>query len=540
MWCGVTKPDNFAKRYWNRKHDDILVYSKNLDRQLFNWKAKYVIETYSEATIKKFKHEDEIGLYRLSGRGIAGSPIRSAKDVDPKWEETNPELVVREYLRDGFAPHDYWNVEIVNQAANERQDYPTQKPEEVAAKIISASSDIDSIVLDAFAGSGTTLAVAEKLGRRWIGLDSGKLAIYTIQKRMLNLTTQIGPLKKDDRREHERVGNFEDHLKNSRGLFFITEKAKKGDLLITDSFLKNLAKFIEENLSGNSEENFSLCLPEDKFKVKDLEVTENEEGASGERTVKVGRVNFLISFIQPKEKPEKEKPLKAKEFTLYNAGIYDNKEILNLDWLTYKPFVSQLFSLRAEEHKIYGFTADGYIGTYSAFVWNYPEQKNLTIDREYVSTLHTVLGGKAGDKFYVVAPVTAMSFMEDEIKIENTNYIFLKVPLSVLKALIERGEAGSLKQPTSENDVNEVIDAVGYDFISQPVVKAKYYRDEPLNATLEDQGKKDFVIEINEFKSNTLVYDPEDFENFETLSMVMIDTNYNDDYFNLITSFLGR
>ena len=113
-------------------------------------------------------------------------------------------------------------------------------------------------------------------------------------------------------------------------------------------------------------------------------------------------------------------------------------------------------------------------------MWNYPEQKNLIIDREYVSTLHTVLGGKAGDKFYVVAPVTAMSFMEDEIKIENTSYVFLKVPLSVLKALIERGEAGSLKQPTSENDVNEVIDAVGYDFISQPVVKVKYYRDEPL------------------------------------------------------------
>src|SRR5690606_33928370 len=126
--------------------------------------------------------------------------------------------------------------------------------------------------------------------------------------------------------------NFEEHLKNSRGLFFITEKAKKGDLLITDSFLKNLAKFIEENLSGNSTENISLCLPEDKFKVKDLRVIENEEGPAGEKTVKVGRVNFLISFIQPKEKPEKEKPLKAKEFTLYNAGIYDNKEILKLDW----------------------------------------------------------------------------------------------------------------------------------------------------------------------------------------------------------------
>ncbi|MFA3784226.1 site-specific DNA-methyltransferase [Melioribacteraceae bacterium 4301-Me] len=517
--------------------DTIFVYTRS-NQYIFN----KIYRDYGKGYLDRFKYKDNRGFYRWSAM-----KTYSQKKYDElnkvgmiRWGANAQYPEVKQYLDDlkGVPMNNIWtDIYHINPMALENLDYPTQKPEDLLSRIIEASSNKNDIVLDAFAGSGTTLAVAEKLGRRWIGIDCGKLAIYTIQKRMLNLTTQIGSLKKDDRREHERVDNFEEHLKNSRGLFFITEKARKGDLLITDSFLKNLAKFIEENLSGNSEENFSLCLPEEKFKVKDLEVTENEEGSAGEKTVKVGRVNFLISFIQPKEKPEKEKPLKAKEFTLYNAGIYDNKEILNLDWQTYKPFVSQLFGLRPEEHKIHGFTADGYIGTYSAFVWNYPEQKNLIIDREYVSTLHTVLGGKAGDKFFVVAPVTAMSFMEDEIKIENTSYVFLKVPLSVLKALIERGEAGSLKQPSTENDVNEVIDAVGYDFISQPVVQAEYYRDEPLNPTLEDQGKKDFVIEIKEFKSNTLVYDPEDFENFETLSMVMIDTNYNDYYFNLSQVF---
>jgi len=497
-----------------RGHDTIFFYSKTSD---IKFNKNYL--AYNDAQLKRFTNKDEDGRFYKT--------ITKTRRI--YLDET-----------EGVPITDVWDdiasfQTIVN--SPELTGYPTQKPEPLIKRLIMASSDIGDIVLDAFVGSASTLAVAEKLGRKWIGIDCGKLAIYTIQKRLLNLTNNIGSIKKDDRREPERVDNFEGHLKNSRGFFFITEKARKGDLLITDSFLKKLAEFIEENLSGSSEENFSLCLSEDKFKVKELEVTENEDGEAGEKTVKVGRVNFLISFIQPKEKPVKEKPLKAKEFTIYNAGIYDNKEILNLDWQTYKPFVSQLFSLRPEEHKIHGFTADGYIGTFSAFVWNYPEQKNLIIDREYVSTLHTVLGGKAGDKFYVVAPVTAMSFMEDEIKIENTNYVFLKVPLSVLKALIERGEAGSLKQPSSENDVNEVIDAVGYDFISQPVVQAKYYRDEPLNPTLEDQDKKDFVIEINEFKSNTLVYDPEDFENFETLSMVMIDTNYNDDYFNLSQVF---
>jgi hypothetical protein len=98
---------------------------------------------------------------------------------------------------------------------------------------------------------------------------------------------------------------------------------------------------------------------------------------------------------------------------------------------------------------------------HSAYIWDYPNQKNLLLDREYVKTLHHVLGGKAGNRFYVVAPIIAMGFMEDEVIIGDTAYSFLKVPLSVLMALIEKGEPGSLKQPTSENDVNEVIDAMG-------------------------------------------------------------------------------
>jgi hypothetical protein len=81
--------------------------------------------------------------------------------------------------------------------------------------------------------------------------------------------------------------------------------------------------------------------------------------------------------------------------------------------------------------------------------------------------------------------------------------------------------------------VNEVIDAVGFDFISQPEVKASYHRRKPEDPNLFNTGKKDWSIEISSFKSNTLVYDPEDFENFETFSMMLVDTDYNDDYFNL-------
>jgi len=510
-WCYETAGK--SKSSYSRKHDYLLFYRKHDN--------PFVDLTKSAIPRKRGKHM----VIGIDDEG---------REYEEKIDKASGR-VYRWYFDQGRLPLDYWlDIPFLNREAKERTTYPTQKPEKLLDRIISVSCQGNDIVLDAFAGSGTTLAVAEKLDRRWIGIDCGKLAIYTIQKRMLNLTTQIGSLKKDERRDYERVADFEEHSKaNSRGLFFIYEKARRGDLFITDSFLKNLSEFISGNLFGNKKEEFSLVCPEDKLKLQKLKPVEDIESKAGEKLIEVGKVRFLISFIQPKEKTEKEKPLKAKEFTLFSAGVYDAKAILQLDWTQYKPFVAQLFSVRMEKHKIHGFDADGYIGVYSAFIWDYPNQKKLLLDREYIKTLHTVLGGRAGGRFYVIAPISAMGFMEDEIELDNTTYVLLKVPLSVLKALIEKGAPGSIRQPVSEADVNEVIDAVGFDFISQPEVKATYHRRKPEDQNLFNAGKKDFSFEISSFKSNTLVYDPEDFENFETLSMVLVDTDYNDDYFKL-------
>lgn len=72
-------------------------------------------------------------------------------------------------------------------ARDYKTGYPTQKPEALLKRIISASSNEGDIVLDCFAGSGTTAIVSEKLNRKWIAVDVGKLSIYTIQKRLLSL-----------------------------------------------------------------------------------------------------------------------------------------------------------------------------------------------------------------------------------------------------------------------------------------------------------------------------------------------------------------
>ena len=208
VWCYKTR--QFSKTYWNRKHDDIIVYAKNLGKHIFNWDDKNVLEGYSPETIKKYKLKDEKGYYRLCGRGIVGSPIKSAKDVDPKWEVTHPELVVRDYLRDGFAPSDYWNIDIINQVADERINYPTQKPEKILEKIISASSNEGDLIADFFCGSGTTAAVAEKLGRKWITTDLGRFSIHTARKRLIGVQRELQKNGKDFRAfEILNLGKYE-------------------------------------------------------------------------------------------------------------------------------------------------------------------------------------------------------------------------------------------------------------------------------------------------------------------------------------------
>lgn len=181
VWCYKTR--QFSKRYWNRKHQCILLYTKG-DTWTFNWDT--VLNPYSEATLKKYKYEDEKGRYRLVGRGIKGSPIKSAKDVDPRWEIEHPELVVRDYLKNGYPPEDWMIIDIENQASSDREmyDYPTMKPVELLQRIIRASSNRGDVVLDSFVGSGTTAAVAQSLGRRWIACDINKGAIQITSKRL--------------------------------------------------------------------------------------------------------------------------------------------------------------------------------------------------------------------------------------------------------------------------------------------------------------------------------------------------------------------
>ena len=164
-----------------------------------------------------------------------------------------------------------------------RLDYPTQKPEQLVERIIRASSNEGDIVLDCFAGSGTTAAVAEKLGRRWIAMDCGKLAIYTTQKRLFSLTTTIGAAKKDDRTEPERVDDWAEHLKGAPGVLLITEKARKGECEVTLDLLHDLAALATKHGLVKKGAVLSLVCPEEKLRIPEDRLEEPEDGPGAKR-----------------------------------------------------------------------------------------------------------------------------------------------------------------------------------------------------------------------------------------------------------------
>jgi hypothetical protein len=108
-----------------------------------------------------------------------------------KWG-TGKKKLYRYYLDEGKLPEDVWtDIQSIQSAAGERVDYPTQKPAPLIERVIKGSSREGDLVADFFCGSGTTSAVAEKFGRKWIAADLGKFAIHTTRKRMIGVQRQL-------------------------------------------------------------------------------------------------------------------------------------------------------------------------------------------------------------------------------------------------------------------------------------------------------------------------------------------------------------
>ncbi|MDR2562043.1 MAG: restriction endonuclease [Holophagales bacterium] len=137
-----------------RTHDCVLFFSKSTNKT-FN----VLTEEYSEKSAHKAK--------------------RFTKIVNSKLVQNYTNDTVREK-----SMRDVWEISILNSQAKERLGYPTQKPEALLERIIKASSNEGDVVLDAFCGCGTTIAVAERLNRHWIGIDITYQSISLVLKRL--------------------------------------------------------------------------------------------------------------------------------------------------------------------------------------------------------------------------------------------------------------------------------------------------------------------------------------------------------------------
>ena len=157
IWC--YKGGGASQKDFARRHDTIFRYTKT-QKDDYTFNADDVRIAYESAAAK-----------RTSDKAWG-----SHKGTD-KIYRPNPK---------GKIPEDWWQIPVINSQAKERLRYPTQKPEALLERIILASSNEGDVVLDAFCGCGTTVAVAQRLNRKWIGIDITYNAVTIIKKRLID------------------------------------------------------------------------------------------------------------------------------------------------------------------------------------------------------------------------------------------------------------------------------------------------------------------------------------------------------------------
>ncbi len=203
-----------TSRRWPRLHDVILMYAKDNELAMF---APLRIRPDEGWIAREYRHHDDRGRHHLSdltGAGLRNGPSgKPWRGIDPAaigagrhwryapetldaldgqgrihWPKAGRYPKLKVYLADtqGTAVGDIWtDIQVIGRTASERLGYPTQKPIALLERILQASSSEGDLVLDPFCGCGTTVAAAQKLGRRWIGIDITSLATSLIKNRLV-------------------------------------------------------------------------------------------------------------------------------------------------------------------------------------------------------------------------------------------------------------------------------------------------------------------------------------------------------------------
>lgn len=424
---------------WSPVHETILAYAKTRDRFVWNAPREPQDQDYES---RKYVHDDGDGRgrYRLDNltspnprpnltyvwRGYQppekgwrySRATMDELDADgridkPKDKSKRPQL--KRYIEEneGRIVDDLWtDIAPVNSQATDRVGYPTQKPMALLERIIAASSNEGDLVLDCFVGSGTAAVAARSLGRRWIAVDCGKLAIYTTQRRLLEF--------------------------------------------------------------GAADCAFEVC----------------------------------------------------------QAGLYDNARLEELPYDGFKAFTLDLFGCRAEDFEIAGVPMAGRRKGDPVHVFPFNATDGV-LDEGYVESLHERIGSKVDRAVYVIVPDARCDpgLFEDLLVHGSTTYFLLRVPYSVIEALHER-EFRLIGQPMTLAEVNDAVDAYGFDFV------------EPPEASLEiNASDHTIVVRVASFYRGGL--DPDDAPLQEDngrhdLAMVLVDPDYDGVAFRLEEHVFGE
>lgn len=390
IWT-YTGPGSPKMRQFNRKHDTIFWYTKT-DNWIFN-----------------------------------GDKVRMPSDVHQGgFNNEMDEDMSGNYSDKGKIPEDWWYMAVAARTridGVDRTGYPTEKPNKLIERIIKATTNEGDIIMDFFAGSGVVPFIAEKLGRKWIACDIGKLSIYTIQNRLLGIE-----------------------------------------------------------------------------KSKDLN----------------------------KEDKKYNKP--AKPFSVIASGLYDLGKVFALQKDEYISFVKNLFEVEETKiKKISGVAIDGKKREFYVKIFPYWELKNTSIDEKYLQELYKNIGNKIDGRFYIIVPANNVDFISDYHKIGDVRFYFLKVPYQIIKEL-HKVQFKKLHQPQSKSQINDLDEAIGFHFIRQPEVKSEI-------KILKDN----IVLKIKKFESAySQDENGEKLANFESLAMLLVDLNYNDDIFSMTNYFFAQ
>jgi Adenine specific DNA methylase Mod len=262
IWQGAIGDSSAKNKKFIKSHDTIWFYSKS---QTSVWND--VFQDFSDASEKIYRNQDENGFYRLApidnpgGNGYKYSlgmeekmPLngyRMPKETALIWLEqgildVRPGKVPGKKIyknENGVRCRDVW-TDLSSIQGNEHQGYPTQKPEALLSRIIFATTNPGDIVFDCFMGSGTTQAVAMKLGRRFIGADINLGAIQTTTKRLISLSAELEPVKE----KQSKLANVADNP-NEKGLYFSENKA---DSHYASLVAEERGQYLSENLNSPS------------------------------------------------------------------------------------------------------------------------------------------------------------------------------------------------------------------------------------------------------------------------------------------------